>query len=340
MSGNPAVAVIVPVHNGARHLATCLAALVRQHVPPPEIIVVDDGSTDESAAIARTFPCRLLVQERRGVAAARNAGGRAATGDLLLFVDADVVLPPHWLQCCLANFAAAPAVAVMQGWYDTVADQDGWFARGMAMRHAALMHWLFAGRERISVCNLESGCLALRREVFTRCGWFAEQFRASGGEEHEFGWRIMPHYPVWYFANLAARHRYGGLRTTLTKVCRRSAVFLRLLAEHHRLRSLLADQRASVIVDDYLAAAGLVLVAGAIPAWWWNGVAAAGGAATGLLALAASQARFIALAWRRHGWRAAWTVATVNLILTPPKIVGGLAGMAVTVAGGTAVKRC
>jgi glycosyltransferase involved in cell wall biosynthesis len=86
----PCVSVIVPVHNGERHLAEALTSIVQQDYSSVEIIVVDDGSRDASPRIAQSFPkVRFLGQLNAGVAAARNAGVAAARSDYLAFLDQD-----------------------------------------------------------------------------------------------------------------------------------------------------------------------------------------------------------------------------------------------------------
>jgi glycosyltransferase involved in cell wall biosynthesis len=84
------VSVVIPVYNGERTIARALDTVLAQKIPDTQIVVVDDGSTDGTAAIAsRTASVTLIRQERQGAAAARNAGMRAATGQYLAFLDAD-----------------------------------------------------------------------------------------------------------------------------------------------------------------------------------------------------------------------------------------------------------
>src|SRR3954454_1096655 len=92
-----AVSVIIPVYNGARHLEAAIASVLAQDALPAEIIVMDDGSTDESSAIAAAalsaapaaVSTRVLTQDNAGQSAARNAAAMVATGDLLAFLDQD-----------------------------------------------------------------------------------------------------------------------------------------------------------------------------------------------------------------------------------------------------------
>jgi glycosyltransferase involved in cell wall biosynthesis len=85
------ISVIVPVYNGAKFIAAAIRSVLRQTLPPDEVIIVDDGSTDQSGDIAAGFEpkLRVLRQMHRGGAAALNAGIAVSRGELLAFLDAD-----------------------------------------------------------------------------------------------------------------------------------------------------------------------------------------------------------------------------------------------------------
>lgn len=102
------VSVIVPARDAAATIAACLRSIAAQTRPAQEIIVVDDGSADGTADIARQAGARVVSQPRLGAAAARNAGARLATGDLLFFCDADLLLDPALLETLAAALAAHP----------------------------------------------------------------------------------------------------------------------------------------------------------------------------------------------------------------------------------------
>jgi glycosyltransferase involved in cell wall biosynthesis len=89
------VSVVIPVHDGARHLAEAIESALAQEGPAVEVVVVDDGSTDASASMARSYApdVRLLEREHAGPAAARNAGIAAARGTHIAFLDADDLMP-------------------------------------------------------------------------------------------------------------------------------------------------------------------------------------------------------------------------------------------------------
>jgi glycosyltransferase involved in cell wall biosynthesis len=106
----PLVSVIIPCHNAAPWLAETLGSALAQTWAEKEIMLIDDGSTDNSLALARTFEARgvrVLSQSRRGAAAARNTGMREARGDFLQFLDADDLLSPDKISAQVRLLAAA-----------------------------------------------------------------------------------------------------------------------------------------------------------------------------------------------------------------------------------------
>lgn len=94
----PTVSVVIPVHNGARFLAEAIRSALDQTYPPHEVIVVDDGSDDASAAIAASHKATVIRQPNRGVSAARNAGLAKASGEYVALLDADDIWLPTKLE--------------------------------------------------------------------------------------------------------------------------------------------------------------------------------------------------------------------------------------------------
>lgn len=94
------ISIIIPVYNRAEHLQHCLTALTNQTIPSKEyeIIVVDDGSTDNTAEIGRQFGADIIKTSNKGPGSARNRGLERAKGDLILFLDADIITPPDYLE--------------------------------------------------------------------------------------------------------------------------------------------------------------------------------------------------------------------------------------------------
>lgn len=116
------ISVILPVYNAQPTLAEALASLFWQTYPPTEVIVVDDGSTDGSAALlVNDGRLRYHWQSNAGPAAARNLGLDQATGDLVAFLDADDIWPEHTLATLVTPFVDDPTVAIAQGYVQDIA---------------------------------------------------------------------------------------------------------------------------------------------------------------------------------------------------------------------------
>ncbi|GAB2575282.1 glycosyltransferase family 2 protein [Microlunatus antarcticus] len=112
----PRFSVVVPAHNEADLLAATLEALAAQDVEASyEVLVVDNASTDATAAVARAHGARVVPEPRRGVCQARQTGVDAARGEIIASTDADTVPPPDWLRRLDARLSADPAVVAVAG---------------------------------------------------------------------------------------------------------------------------------------------------------------------------------------------------------------------------------
>jgi GT2 family glycosyltransferase len=181
------LSVIVPVYNDQDALGRCLGALTASCPPGAEIIVVDDASTDESAAVATRFAVRLLrLPTNAGPAAARNYGARHARGDILLFVDSDMVAAPGTLDHVATLLDARPDVAAVFGSYDATPG-----AVGTVSRYKNLLHHFVHQNGEAQASTFWAGCGAIRRRVFEELGGFDQKrFRRPSIEDIELGYRL------------------------------------------------------------------------------------------------------------------------------------------------------
>jgi glycosyltransferase involved in cell wall biosynthesis len=182
------VSVIVPVRDGADVLPKCLEAVCASDYPHFECIVVDDGSTDASAEIARRYLARVisLGQGPFGPACARNRGAEAAQGDVLFFVDADVVIHPDSLRKVAETMAQRPDVDAVFGSYDE-APGDGDFVS----QYKNLFHHFVHQKGQEEGFTFWSGCGAVRREAFLAVGGFdARRYPRPSIEDIDLGCRL------------------------------------------------------------------------------------------------------------------------------------------------------
>jgi glycosyltransferase involved in cell wall biosynthesis len=109
------LSVVIPVRNDAAMLATALESLGAQHRPPDEIVVVDNGSSDQSAEVAHAAGARVVPQPVRGIPSAASTGYDAATGDIIARIDADSICPPNWLARIERRFEREPGLDLRTG---------------------------------------------------------------------------------------------------------------------------------------------------------------------------------------------------------------------------------
>lgn len=180
------ISVIVPAYNAEATLGDCLAALQAQSLNCDryEVIVVDDGSTDRTAEVARRYGVRLIRQSNAGPAAARNRGAQAARGEILLFTDADCEPASDWIERMLAPFRA-PEVSGAKGVYRT--RQRELVARFMQLEYED-KYVRMSRQDHIDFVDTYSA--AYRRDVFLANGGFDPLFPTASVEDQEFSFRL------------------------------------------------------------------------------------------------------------------------------------------------------
>jgi glycosyltransferase involved in cell wall biosynthesis len=166
----PLISVVMPVYNGERYLGEAIASVIAQEHRPLEVIVVDDGSTDRSSAIALRFgpPVRCIRQENAGAATARTRGAAAAQGEFLAFLDADDLWMPSKLRKQLDAFEADPELDMVFG------HVRHFYSPDVAEQAAAL------GRPAAEVMpGYASNTMLVRRAAYERVGPFLAQLKRS-----------------------------------------------------------------------------------------------------------------------------------------------------------------
>lgn len=187
MNKPPFISVIIPVYNGEKFLPGCLDALLAGSYPEYELIVVDDCSTDRSVEISREKGARVLNMSRQsGPGAARNLGAEHARGEVLFFVDADVVVKPDTLERVGANFLDHTEVAAVFGSYD-----DEPAEKNFISQYKNLFHRFVHQQARSEAETFWAGCGAIRRDVFLAVeGFDAERYPRPAIEDIELGYRM------------------------------------------------------------------------------------------------------------------------------------------------------
>jgi cellulose synthase/poly-beta-1,6-N-acetylglucosamine synthase-like glycosyltransferase len=255
------VSVIVPAYNSSRELRESLPALSRSVPPPLEIIVVDDASTDDTSTVAAKHGAIVLrLGPNGGPGAARNAGSRVALGDIVLFVDADVVVAPDAIRRVGQAFEGDPGLAAVFGSYDRRPR-----APGLVSQYRNLLHHYTHQIANPNASTFWSGCGAIRRCVFIGIGGFdAARFPRPSIEDIELGYRLRAAgYRIRLDREIQGTHlkRWGLLSVIRTDVARRAVPWARLILTEGGAPDDLNvrwDQRVSVSLVGLAALLGLM----------------------------------------------------------------------------------
>lgn len=198
------LSIVIAVFNGAEFLRKCLPTIVAAADAETEIILVDDCSTDDSAAVGKQFGAQIFsLENRSGAANARNIGVEKAHGEIILFIDADVVIKPDTIKDLRRIFAENPNAAAVFGSYDDAPAAPDFFSQ-----YRNLMHHFFHQTGSREAETFWSGFGAIKREIFLKVGGFdAEKFEIPAVEDIELGYRLREKgYRILLVAELQAKH--------------------------------------------------------------------------------------------------------------------------------------
>jgi glycosyltransferase involved in cell wall biosynthesis len=203
------ITVVIPCYNQARFLDEAIGSVLHQTHAQQELIVVDDGSTDDTAEVAAKYPevC-LLRQENRGLAAARNRGWAAAQGRYLVFLDADDRLRPQALERGLRCLREHPEAAFAYGRYLNISANGAPLSPSMrpCVENEHYVHLLKA-----NYIGMHAAVI-YRREVFDAVGGFDERLKAC--EDFDFYLRATRRFPIGCHPEVIAEYRQHGSNMT------------------------------------------------------------------------------------------------------------------------------
>jgi GT2 family glycosyltransferase len=309
----PSLSVVVPVRNGGRDFERCLRRLRDSLLTDFELIVVDDGSTDDSAAIARlagAIVVRNLMPQ--GPAAARNLGARVATARLIFFLDADVAIHPEALGLALLRFETDPGLSALFGSYD-----DNPSAPDLVSQYRNLLHH-FVHQHGVFHHNIRpvhtfwTGCGTIRREIFLQFGGFDPRlYPRPAIEDIELGYRLTrAGHRIVLARDVLATHlkRWTLHEMIRTDIFRRGVPWMLLLKRTGTVETDLnvkVNQKASVALTGLTLLAGMVSL---VTLW------AAIGAAIGLAAIVALNREFFAFLARRRGFHFTCAALALHLL--------------------------
>ncbi len=307
----PYLSVIVPVHNGRLQLPRCLDALRESRFEDFEVICVDDCSTDNTREIIERSGARYLRTSRNmGPGGGRNLGVQHARGEIIVFVDADVVVKPETLGLIAEDFRAMPDVVCLFGSYD---DTPAW--PDFLSQYKNLMHHYVHQISSENAVTFWAGCGAIRKSVFNEFGGFdTDKYPNPSIEDIELGYRLsMAGRRIFLDKRIQVKHLKKWTVRGLWKadIHYRAIPWTRLILETKNLPKDLnltyASQASAGLVGLLLAGLlylplGALLELGRVSPWLGTSRVAMG--------LGAIAAMLLALNWHVYEWFAkkrGWT---------------------------------
>lgn len=318
------------MHNAAEHLPACLGELLPLRGQGMECLVVDDGSTDDSVAVAQGLGFRVLsTGGQLGPGAARNLAARQAGGDILLFLDADVRAHSDVIQRVRQAFAMDSSLGAVSGSYDDAPAHPSWISQWRN-----LLHCYTHQNASLDATTFWAGCGAIRRELFLRFGGFDERFRFL--QDVELGARLYrAGVKLRFDPRIQVQHRKRWTLGTMlrTDLLGRAIPWTRIILRERRMPddlNLKRSQRISVL----LALLSLLLVgAGCFrPALFVPAILCL----LGLVLLNLGFYRFLAA---RRGWRFVVATFPLHLLYYCNAALGFGCGLAMSIPGGNPSRR-
>jgi glycosyltransferase involved in cell wall biosynthesis len=202
------VTIIVPCYNGEAFLEEAIRSALTQSYAAVEVLVIDDGSTDNSAAIARRFPVRLVQQENRGLSGARNRGVRESTGSYIVFLDADDRLLPEAIEHGLQALEARPDCAMAVGDHVFISSDGSSLGKSGKTGSAGSPYEKLLKSNFIEMIS----SVLFRRSIFDQVGGFKSALRVA--EDYDLYLRIARMWPVCHHAVVVAEYRMHANNTS------------------------------------------------------------------------------------------------------------------------------
>jgi glycosyltransferase involved in cell wall biosynthesis len=230
------VSTIIPVYNAERTIAQAIDSALSQDYKGHEVIVVNDGSTDSTAAILNGYGDRIRIVSvpNGGPARARNVGVAESTGKYLAFLDADDMWLPHKLKTMIAVLEKNPSATLAFSEFSHI-DKDGVVCAESSLGHAPSMDGLLTPRP----LPILPSTWVLRRQTFDKIGGFNEEFRGAGWA-HEDTWMLMLLRELGEFVYVSDKlilYRIGSSAKSADKYGPGLRVFVSLLKRRYGPRS-------------------------------------------------------------------------------------------------------
>ena len=205
------ISIIIPVYNSSLTLNECLNSIFSSDYKNYEVIIVSDRSTDNSIAIAKEYKTKIIeLSQNKGPALARNKGSESADGEILLFLDSDVIINKDSLNLIIDKFKIDDVNAI-QGIYSHMPNYK-YLATQFYQSYLCYYVW---PENKKYASTLVTGCFAIRKKVFNKLNGFDVKIQKPSCEDEKFGYSLIENgYKIQILRNLQVIHKvnYGVLK--------------------------------------------------------------------------------------------------------------------------------
>ncbi len=230
-NNKPRISVIIPAYNSRKFIKLCLDALSESTYKSFEIIVIDDASTDNTVKIASEMGSTVLkLNSQSGPAVARNYGAEHAKGEILLFIDSDVLVKRDTLERIATTFSENPDIAALFGSYDDTPSESDFLSQ-----YRNLLHHYVHQKSNADARTFWAGCGAVRKDVFLELNGFDhKRFAEPSIEDIELGYRMRENgYKIKLDKDLQVTHlKHWGLYSMIkTDIFNRAVPWSKLILQ-------------------------------------------------------------------------------------------------------------
>ncbi|GBD97290.1 MAG TPA: glycosyltransferase family 2 protein [Nitrospirae bacterium] len=226
------ISIVIPTYNASGFMPGLLDSIFKQAVDDMEVIIVDDCSTDNTVEIAGRYPTRVIEMEKNGgPAKARNRGVEAAQGDIIFFLDSDVIVLDGTIKEVEDYFKNESSAQCVIGICATEPLNKGFVPKYMAMFE--YIHLLGTPDNKVSV--FAPRCGAIKKELFLKAGGYDESYKGADVEDFELARRINKTESIFLNPKMLVRHQFANFRRALKIYFKRTVMWVHLFFKEKKL---------------------------------------------------------------------------------------------------------
>ncbi|TNF54414.1 glycosyltransferase [bacterium] len=227
------LSIVIPTYNASKFMPNLLDSIFRQAVDDVEVVIVDDCSTDNTVQVVKQYPVRVIQMEKNGgPARARNRGVEAALGDIIFFLDSDVVLLDGAVREVNDYFMKNPSSQCVIGICATEPLNKGFVPKYMAMFE--YIHLLGTPGNKVSV--FAPRCGAIKKDFFQKIGGYDESYKGADVEDFELARRINREDNIVLNPKILVKHQFvNNFQEAVSNYFKRAVMWIQLFLKDKQL---------------------------------------------------------------------------------------------------------